>query len=165
MLYWILIRGEQKLMSAVNALIGNQMLVSAVVAWFIAQALKNIIDFSINRSFDPERIFGSGGMPSSHSAMVCALAASCAMRYGLGGFEFAVSFVLAGVVMYDAAGVRRETGKQAKAINSIFSGNLLNIDGEVIQETLKEAVGHTPLQVFVGALLGIGIAFVIGEFY
>ena len=136
-----------------NELLGNQVLISAVLGWTVAQFLKTVIDMVLNRSFNPERIFGSGGMPSSHSATVCALTTASGMKYGVGSFEFAVSFVLAMIVMYDAMGVRRETGKQAK---------LLNLDGVFLQEKLKEYVGHTPLQVVAGAILGILIAVLIG---
>ena len=107
-----------------NELLGNQVLISAVLGWTVAQFLKTVIDMVLNRSFNPERIFGSGGMPSSHSATVCALTTASGMKYGVGSFEFAVSFVLAMIVMYDAMGVRRETGKQAKLLNSVFFENI-----------------------------------------
>ena len=94
-----------------------------------------------NRKFVAERLVGSGGMPSSHSATVCALATAAGMEYGGGSFPFAMAAIFAIVVMYDAMGVRRETGIQAKV--------------------LKEFVGHTPLQVLMGALLGILVALFI----
>ena len=127
-----------------NEFLGNQILISAVLGWTVAQFLKTVIDMVINKSFNPERIFGSGGMPSSHSATVCALTTASGMKYGVGSFEFAISFVLSMIVMYDAMGVRRETGKQAK---------------------LKEYVGHTPLQVVAGAVLGILLAVLTGKLY
>ena len=145
-----------------NELLGNQVLISAVLGWTVAQFLKTVIDMVLNRSFNPERIFGSGGMPSSHSATVCALTTASGMKYGAGRFEFAVIFVLAMIVMYDAMGVRRETGKQAKLMNRVFFENILNLDGVFLQEKLKEYVGHTPLQVVAGAILGILIAVLIG---
>ena len=145
-----------------NELLGNQVLISAVLGWTVAQFLKTVIDMVLNRSFNPERIFGSGGMPSSHSATVCALTTASGMKYGVGSFEFAVSFVLAMIVMYDARGVRRETGKQAKLLNSVLFENILNRDGVFLQQKLKEYVGHTPLQVVAGAILGILIAVLIG---
>ena len=145
-----------------NELLGNQVLISAVLGWTVAQFLKTVIDMVLNRSFNPERIFGSGGMPSSHSATVCALTTASGMKYGVGSFEFAVSFVLAMIVMYDAMGVRRETGKQAKLLNSVFFENILILDGVFHHEKLKEYVGHTPLQVVAGAILGILIAVLIG---
>ena len=141
-----------------NEFLGNQILISAVLGWTVAQFLKTVIDMVLNRSFNPERIFGSGGMPSSHSATVCALATATGIRYGGGSFEFALAAVFAIVVMYDAMGVRQETGKQGKVLNEmmeIFTQMGKNIDAE---KALKELVGHTPLQVLMGAILGIIIA-------
>ncbi|MDY2698098.1 MAG: divergent PAP2 family protein [Lachnospiraceae bacterium] len=148
-----------------NEILGNQVLVCSVLGWTVAQVLKTLIDVFLNRSFNPERLFGSGGMPSSHSATVCALTTASGMKYGVGSFEFAVSFVLAMIVMYDAMGVRRETGKQAKLLNSVFFENILNLDGVFLQEKLKEYVGHTPLQVAAGAVLGIVMAVLVGNMY
>ena len=141
-------------------MLGNQVLVSAVMGWVVAQFLKTLIDFALNKSFNAERLVGSGGMPSSHSATVCGMTTAAMLKYGVGSFEFAVSFVVSMVVMYDAIGVRRETGKQAKLLNSILSENplKLKLNAEVLQEKLKEYVGHTPLQVMAGAILGILLA-------
>lgn len=139
-------------------IIKNQVLVSAVTGWVVAQILKTLIDLALNRSFNAERLVGSGGMPSSHSATVCGLTTAACIRYGVGSFEFAVCFVVSMVVMYDAIGVRRETGKQAKLLNTILLENPLKLSGEVLQEKLKEYVGHTPLQVAAGAILGIVLA-------
>lgn len=144
---------------------GNQVLVSACLGWVVAQVLKTIIDVALNKSFTPERLVGSGGMPSSHSSTVCALVVSSGICYGVGSFEFAVSFVLAAVMMYDAIGVRQETGKQAKLLNMIMEQNILKMDNEHFQQRLKEFVGHTPLQVFAGAILGIGIALLVNLSY
>lgn len=146
-------------------ILGNQVLVSAVAAWTVAQFLKTLIDMALNKNFNPERLVGSGGMPSSHSSTVCALTTAASYRYGVGSFEFAVCFVLSMIVMYDAMGVRRETGKQAKLLNSILLENPLKLKGELIQETLKEYVGHTPLQVAAGALLGILLSLFLAQFY
>lgn len=88
-------------------MLGNQILVSAVMGWVVAQFLKTLIDFLLNKSFNAERLVGSGGMPSSHSATVCGMTTAAMLRYGVGSFEFAVSFVVSMVVMYDAIGVRR----------------------------------------------------------
>ena len=149
----------------VQELLSNQVLISAVTGWLVAQALKTIIDFSLNKSFSAERLVGSGGMPSSHSATVCALATSTAIRYGVSSNEFAFSFVLASVVMYDAIGVRRETGKQAKLLNMIMQQDFFKLNAVDFQEKLKEFVGHTPLQVLAGAILGIGLALVVDMAY
>lgn len=143
----------------------NQVLISACLGWIVAQVLKTMIDVALNRSFSPERLVGSGGMPSSHSATVCSLVVSTGLCYGVASYEFAVSFVLAAVVMYDAIGVRQETGKQAKLLNMIMDQKVLKLDNHEIQERLKELVGHTPLQVFAGALLGIMIAVLVNMSY
>lgn len=148
-----------------NEILGNQVMICAVVGWTVAQVLKTIIDFILNRSFNPERLFGSGGMPSSHSATVCALTTASGMKYGPASFEFAISFVLSMIVMYDAMNVRRETGKQSELLNRVFFENILELDAVVLQEKLKEYVGHTPLQVVAGAVLGIGIAVFISGLY
>lgn len=148
-----------------NQILGNQLLVSAVVGWVVAQALKTLIDIWLNKSFNPERLVGSGGMPSSHSSTVCGLTTAAALKYGVGSFEFAISFVLSMIVMYDAIGVRRETGKQAKLLNSILMENPLKLNAEVLQEKLKEYVGHTPLQVLAGAILGIVLALLLNLRY
>lgn len=146
-------------------MLGNQLLMSAVTGWVVAQALKTAIDCALNKSFNAERLVGSGGMPSSHSATVCALTTAAILKYGTGSFEFAVCFVMSMIVMYDAIGVRRETGKQAKLLNSILSENPLKLSAEVLQERLKEYVGHTPLQVFAGAILGISLALMMDGCY
>lgn len=108
---------------------------------------------------------GSGGMPSSHSATVCGLTTASALCYGVESFQFAISFVLAAVVMYDAIGVRQETGKQAKLLNLIMEQDWFNLNNQEIQKRLKEFVGHTPLQVAAGAALGIILAFVVHQSY
>ena len=108
---------------------------------------------------------GSGGMPSSHSATVCALTNSAALRNGVESSTFAISFVLAAVVMYDAIGVRQETGKQAKLLNMIMEQDFFKLDNEQFQKRLKEFVGHTPLQVLAGGVLGILIAVAVHGFY
>ena len=152
-------QGERKQVSVLAEIGANQVLMSGAVGWLVAQALKTGIDFAMNRSFNPERLTGSGGMPSSHSATVCGMTTAAFLRYGAGSFEFAISFLFAAVVMYDATGVRRETGKQAKILNKMLLEDLFNFSDETFTpEKLKEYVGHTPLQVWCGAILGIFIA-------
>ena len=146
-------------------MLGNQVLVSAVVGWTVAQVLKTLIDFAYNKTFNAERQVRSGGMPRSHSATDCGLTTAAGLKYGAGSFEFAISFILSMVVMYDAVGVRQETGKQARLLNSILLENPLKLSGEVLQQKLKEYVGHTPIQVFAGAVLGIILALVINNYY
>lgn len=152
-------------MKFLQEIMENQVLVSSVIGWVIAQFLKTILDIALNKNFNPERLVGSGGMPSSHSATVCALVVSSGFCYGLSSFEFAVSFVLAAVVMYDAIGVRQETGKQSRLLNKIMEQNLLKLDNHELQERLKEFVGHTPLQVLAGAILGICVAVIVDFYY
>ncbi len=146
-------------MTIFDMIVSNKVLVSAILGWAIAQLLKTIIDFWYTKSFSMERMWGSGGMPSSHSATVCALTTAAGMHYGVGGYEFAASFVLAAIVMHDAMGVRRETGKQAKLLNMIMEQDFFDFtDVERFHTRLKEFVGHSPLQVLMGAILGILIA-------
>lgn len=148
-----------------NKILENEMLVSAVIGWTVAQILKTIIDFGLNRNLSLERLVGSGGMPSSHSATVSALTFAAALIRGIESTEFAVCFVLSSVVMYDAIGVRQETGKQSKLLNLIMEQDLFHLSNEQFQQKLKEFVGHTPLQVLAGAVLGIFIAIFIHGFY
>lgn len=142
--------------------LGNNIFWSAAIAWFSAQVIKTIIHMILTRKFVPERMVGSGGMPSCHSATVTALATASCCKYGSGSFEFAVTLMLAIIVMYDAMGVRRETGIQAKLLNDIIKTFEDMGRSEIsAHDKLKEFVGHTPLQVLVGAILGIIIALII----
>lgn len=141
-----------------DALTGNTIFMAAVIGWLVAQILKTLIHLFFTKKFVAERLVGSGGMPSSHSATVCALATATAIEYGFGSFEFAITTILAIIVMYDAIGVRRETGRQSKVLNEmielfVYMGNEMSP-----QDRLREFIGHTPLQVLMGALLGIAIA-------
>ena len=141
----------------------NQYLLVPVFAWLIAQVVKTIINLIVNKEFDPSRLFGDGGMPSGHSATVTALACVCGFSSGFNSVEFAIAGVLAVIVMHDATGVRRETGKQAKAIFAIV--NVINEyvtekDRDLKAGKLKVMVGHTPLQVVCGAILGFAVALI-----
>lgn len=148
-------------MEQLGLLLQNKIFISAITGWFVAQVLKTLIHLYFTKSFVAERLVGSGGMPSSHSATVCALATSTGIMYGLGSFEFAIAVMLAIIVMYDAIGVRRETGIQAKVLNEMMD-IFAKMDQDLsFEDKLKEFVGHTPLQVLCGAILGISIAFVI----
>ena len=143
-----------------DAILANFPLICAVAGWCVAQVLKIFTNLFQTHRFDLRMLVASGGMPSSHSATVCALATGCALQYGFASAELAISFVLAMVVMRDASGVRWETGEQAKLINKmmneIFSGK-----PEEINTGLKELVGHTPFQVAMGALLGVALSLVL----
>lgn len=146
-------------MNFFRELFNNTVFISAVSGWFIAQVLKTIIHLILTKKFIAERLVGSGGMPSSHSATVCALSTAACLKFGPGSFEFAVSLILSIIVMHDAMGVRRETGIQAKLLNEIMETFEKMGRSELsAQEKLKEFVGHTPLQVLIGGLLGISIA-------
>jgi len=132
----------------------NRVIQAAFVSWAIAQGLKVILTLIISRRFDGSRMFGSGGMPSSHSSMVCAMLMVIGFREGFSSSVFALAFCFACVVMYDAAGVRRSAGKNAAVLNHLLDG-LAGKGFEFDEERLKELVGHTPIQVSAGALLGI----------
>lgn len=139
----------------------NTIFMSAVLGWLIAQILKTIIHLFLTKEFVAERMVGSGGMPSSHSATVCALATATGFVYGGGSFEFAISVIFAIVVMHDAMGVRRETGLQAKLLNEMMEVFQKMGTEMSAEDKLKEFVGHTPLQVLAGAILGIVIAVIM----
>lgn len=152
-------------MSFFQELISNRILLSAVSGWLIAQILKTLIHTLFSGQFTAERLVGSGGMPSSHSATVCALTVSTCFEYGAGSFPFAITIILAIIVMHDAIGVRRETGIQAKLLNDILKIFEDMGRSEIsTQDKLKEFVGHTPLQVLIGGILGIIIAVVFYQF-
>ena len=149
-------------MDFLTELLDNQIFISAILGWFVAQVLKTLIHMIINKKFVAERMVGSGGMPSSHSSPVCALATAAGMKYGGGSYEFAIAVMLAIIVMYDAMGVRRETGKQGRVLNEMLE-IFTNMGNQIsAEEKLKEFVGHTPLQVLMGAILGIIIALLVG---
>ena len=140
-------------MGVILEILGNRVIQAAALAWAVAQALKVMLTLAISRRFDKSRVLGSGGMPSSHSAMACAMLMTIGFREGFSSSIFALAFCFSGVVMYDAAGVRRSTGRNAAVINQLMdmlSGNGYTFD----EKHLKELVGHTPIQVLAGALLG-----------
>ena len=146
-------------MQLLQDLAANKVFLTAVLGWLTAQVLKTLIHTFFTKKFDPERLVGSGGMPSSHSATVVALSTAAYFEFGASSFEFAVSAIFAIVVMYDARGVRRETGKQAELLNDIVRIFEDMGRSEIsTHDKLKEFVGHTPLQVVMGALLRFFIA-------
>lgn len=143
---------------------GNLILNLAIAAWAAAQILKVVVVLAQKRKLDWHFILSGGGMPSSHSAFVCACAAATGNLYGWSTALFAVSAVLAIVVMYDAANVRHAAGEQAKILNYIME-HWTQMRPEIFGRELKELLGHTPLQVFFGALLGIAIGLAGSSFY
>lgn len=151
----------------------NVALLVSLMSWIAAQLIKVALHAAKYKTFNPERLFGAGGMPSSHSSTVCALAITVVKTEGFQSTEFAIAMILAMVVMYDATGVRRSAGIHAKQINRLRHivdqlgeeilddiDEKLDEDEEDPEDTkeLKEYLGHTPLQVLCGALLGIIIA-------
>lgn len=140
-------------MQIFNQIINNKCIWLPFLLWFLIQTFKVITDLVINKKLNVKRIIGAGGMPSSHSAVVCSLAVCVGKEYGFDSGIFALSMIMAFVVMYDAAGIRRAAGKQARILNKILeTPGLTTVE---VQERLIEALGHTPVQVFVGALVGI----------
>ena len=132
------------------------------IVWCCIQLFKFITDLVINRKPNFKRLFGAGGMPSSHSAVVATLTTLVGKEYGLGSAIFAVSFVFSLIVMYDAAGVRRAAGKQATLLNKLVE-NYPN-SNVIVTEKLVEVLGHTPFQVLVGAVIGILVGTLYGIF-
>jgi acid phosphatase family membrane protein YuiD len=142
----------------VGELLQNRILMTAITAWGIAQILKVFTNYFKVKKFDAERIVGAGGMPSSHTALVVSLAAAIGFQTGWNSPFFAIASVLAGIVMYDAAGVRRAAGKQARILNKLIGEYHAN--HAVREGRLKELLGHTPVEVFAGAILGMLVAYV-----
>ena len=136
-------------------LITNRFFIVSVSSWFVAQFLKTVIYALENKKWDWTRLFGDGGMPSGHSATVSSLAIMSALTFGFDSFQFAVTAILAIIVCHDAMGVRLETGKQAVKINEILEAFELIHPDKISEANLKEFVGHTPIQVMAGIILGI----------
>ena len=142
----------------------NQILTVSLLSWFVAQVLKTIINFILLGKFQLERMWGDGGMPSAHSATVCAMVIATARSEGFGSAIFAVAAVVAIITMHDAMGVRRETGEQAMVLNKMIEQwiDVTEKNAPFLQNMhLKEMVGHTPLQVLAGFVVGC----VVGALY
>jgi len=143
----------------ISGILHNHVLFAALIGWFLAQALKIPIYYLVEGKWDWHRFHGSGGMPSSHTSMVVSASIMLGALNGFDSALFAAALVFSSVVMYDATGVRRETGRQAEIINQILQDVLIN--GRPISNVeLKELVGHKPIEVAAGAILGIAIAVV-----
>jgi uncharacterized protein len=145
------------LINNISQILENRILLVAVAACLIAQVLKLIIDLIQNGKVSAKVLTTTGGMPSAHSALVTALAAGVGENLGWKSPEFAIATIFAIVVMYDAAGVRQAAGKQARILNQMID-ELFSEDHKFNEEKLKELLGHTPVQVIAGAVLGIGIS-------
>ncbi|MCX7772449.1 MAG: divergent PAP2 family protein [Clostridia bacterium] len=138
-----------------DSIFSNRSLILPIFAWFLAQLIKFIVYFIQHRKVDFRKFVSSGGMPSSHSAISMCLATTLGIEYGFESGVFAISAVLAFIVMADAAGVRRAAGKQAEVLNKLVYDSNIKLDKE-----LKVLLGHTPVQVFSGAALGILIGII-----
>ena len=141
-------------MHNVVEIFANRALLCAVTAWFVAQALKIPTYWLVEKKVDWKRFFGSGGMPSSHTAFVVSLTIMIGALEGYNTAVFALSFIMAAIVMYDATGVRKETGNQGQVLNEILRKVLINGE-QIADDDLKELVGHKPLEVLCGAIVGL----------
>ncbi len=140
-------------------LITNPILITALSSFLVAQIIKLFIHAIIYKKFDIMRLFGDGGMPSGHSAMVSSVATICGLLYGFGSAEFGISATLAFIVCHDAKGVRRETGRQAVVINELLRAFRDMSKEKITEVKLKEFVGHSPVQIAAGVCIGICNAF------
>ncbi len=146
-------------MQVINEIVHNKCIYIPFILWILIQTFKVVTELIMNKRLNVKRIVGAGGMPSSHSAIVCSLATCVGREYGFESGIFAIAMVVAFVVMYDAAGVRRAAGKQAGILNKILeTPGMTTVQ---VQEKLVEMLGHTPIQVFVGAILGIVVGALI----
>ncbi|MGL5257499.1 MAG: divergent PAP2 family protein [Proteocatella sp.] len=142
----------------ISRIFGNQVLTVTFFGWFIAQLLKVIFVLISTKSLDISRFVGSGGMPSSHSSLVTSMTTAIGMTEGFGSSIFALAFGVSCIIMYDAAGVRYAVGTQAKILNQIISDIQ---EHKFREEKLKELIGHTPIEVIVGGVLGVIVAIVM----
>ena len=139
---------------------GNQILLLSILSWAIAQFAKGVIQKITEGTFSLQRCFASGGMPSSHSALVTCCAVTTGILYGFDSSMFVIAAILAIVVMYDACNVRRQSGEQAKVLNMLLRQNWADMPPEMIGLQVKVLLGHTPLQVFCGAALGLAVSLI-----
>ena len=138
----------------------NPVIDCALLAWFLAQLIKVILEAVMPRRLDARLFVSSGGMPSSHSALAVACTAAIGKLYGMNGPYFALAVILSAVVMYDACNVRRSAGDTARLVNKLLE-HMEQLTAEEFADRLREVMGHTPLQVLVGALLGFGVGLLI----
>lgn len=147
-----------------GGILDNRVLLVALSACLLAQALKLVVELVQNRKVDLRTMVTTGGMPSSHSALVASLATGVGQTLGWASPEFAIATVFAIIVMYDAAGVRQAAGKQARILNQIID-ELFQEKPEFNEDRLKELLGHTPFQVIVGLMLGVTTSCLAGRIY
>ena len=149
---------KESLMNNFEGFIHNKYIIIPVLTWFFIQLFKLVYDLVTTKKFNFKRILGAGGMPSSHSAVVVSVATMIGKDIGVDTPMFALALLFSLIVMYDAAGVRRAAGKQARLLNKIVQTP--GLTGLEVQEKLVEVLGHTPIQVFVGALIGVIVGLV-----
>lgn len=142
-----------------SLIFGNEIIIIAFTTWILHQSLKLIIFYITEKRWDIRRFVGAGGMPSTHSALSMCVATTIGIKEGWESPLFALAIVLAFIIMADAAGVRRETGEQAKVLNKIILEFFKEI--KLKDKRLKELVGHTPFEVIVGAFMGIVMAWIL----
>jgi hypothetical protein len=142
----------------IEGLLHSRIFLATILAWFLAQGIKNVIFWIKHKRIDFRLLLGSGGMPSSHSATVSALAISVGKIEGWGSSIFVITLIFAFIIMTDAIGVRRSTGQQAKVLNKMVED--LYKEGRIKETRLKELIGHTPFEVIVGASLGICVGLI-----
>jgi acid phosphatase family membrane protein YuiD len=143
-----------------GVILNNSILDVVLLSWAIAQLYKVFSSLVTEKKLNIKRLWETGGMPSSHSSTVSALATSVGITYGVASPLFAISVVFAVIVMHDAAGIRRAAGKQASALNRIGTTLSKIFDERFDEEHLKELLGHNPIEVMTGALLGVAVAFI-----
>lgn len=144
-------------MQDIGDILQNRVLLVALAACLLAQMLKVVVEFARHRKVNLRVLVETGGMPSSHSALVTALACGIGQTIGWHSPVFAATTVFAIIVMYDAAGVRQAAGKQARLLNQI-TDELFHENPEFNEDRLKELLGHTPLQVIAGSVLGVAVS-------
>ena len=144
--------------SLLISLLENKILMITLLAWVIAQSTKVVLGIIREKRFNFRWFIGTGGMPSSHAAGAMALATTCGLNTGFDSAVFALAIVFAMVTMFDAQGVRHSTGKQAELLNKIMDD--IYWKGKTEEQKLKELLGHTPVQVFVGAIMGFFVAII-----
>lgn len=150
-------------MDIVSQLTSNYVLNVGMFSWIMAQVFKTLLYWYVSKEIRLERLVGAGGMPSAHSSTVCSLTVAVAKVEGFSSTLFALAFAFAAIVMYDAMGVRRAAGEHAKIINLIVNRDFTDIKNYFPKDKdeLKELLGHTPLEVLGGAILGISIALIM----
>lgn len=151
------------IMNFLRGFFSNYLLISAICGWLVAQVAKMMVGLFTGHRVNPiKMLVSNGGMPSSHSATVLAMATASLLKYGITSPYFALASVLAFIVMNDAAGVRYQTGEQSKVLNRMVKEVFPDADEENPPRELKELVGHTPFQIVMGAIVGVAVAVVVG---